>query len=55
MRRELYSLSDADATDDTLFTKARIGRCVLAGVGFLADAYDLFVINIGTDRQQRRD
>ena len=31
-----------------VFTRKNVGRCALAGAGFLADAYDLFVINIGT-------
>jgi hypothetical protein len=30
-----------------VLSRADIGRCVLAGAGFLADAYDLFVINLG--------
>lgn len=45
---------------ETGLTRESIGRCILAGAGFLADAYDLFVINIGKlcgagDREKERE
>jgi hypothetical protein len=35
--------------------REELKKTILAGAGFLADAYDLFVINIGTQIVQERN
>ena len=45
---DFHSLSDnkgQETTEDTVM-QSRAARVLLAGAGFLADAYDLFVINL---------